>query len=86
MNVESVFENKNHVYIHSAIVIVSGRKERYIVYSYFDKSSNINFNLSEICPQNPWKGELIVFSLGKRVRLLSRPSGPKTTLERAIKW
>ena len=86
MNVDPIFANKNHVHIHSSTIIVSGEKERYIVYSYFDKAVNINVNLSEICPHNPWKGELIIFSLGKRVRLLSRPSGPKATLERAIKW
>lgn len=85
MSLDHIFANKNYMPIHSAICIVGGAKENYIIYGYFDDSVDINFNLSKICTNSPWRGELIIFSLGKRVRLRSRPSGTKTIVERAIK-
>lgn len=84
MSLGHIFSNKNHMHIHAAICIMGAAKENYIIYGFFDDSVDVNFNLSEISPTNPWRGELIIFSLGKRVRLRSRPSGSKATLERAI--
>ena len=84
LSLDHILANENHVHIHSAICIVRGGKERYIIYGFFDDSVDVNFNLLEIRPSSPWRGELIIFSLGKRVRLRSRPSGSKASLERAI--
>lgn len=85
MAVNKIFSNRNHVHVSSSVVIVNGGKERYLIIGYFDDTFNINHNLSTICPLSPWKGELIIFSLGKYVRVLSRPSGSKFTVKKAIK-
>ncbi len=81
------FDNPNNAHVAATTVIVAQgiRRHKYIIYGYFDSAIPINYNLSEICPDYPWKGELMIFSLGRRIRLLSRPSGNNATIERAIK-
>lgn len=80
-----ILDNPNNLHISSTTIIVNGGKEKYIVYGYFDGTADINYNLAQLCPGNPWRGEIIVFSLGARIRMLSRPCGTKATLEMAIK-
>lgn len=81
----SILDNPNNLHISSTTIIFNGRKEKYIIYGYFDSTADINYNLARLCPANPWRGEIIIFSLGQRVRMLSRPYGTKDTLEMAIK-
>lgn len=82
---DDIFDNPQDIHVTTTTVIVNQGKQRYIIYGYFDSSFPINFNLSEICPDYPWKGEILIFSLGRRVRLLSRPLGDNATIARVIK-
>lgn len=80
-----IFDNPNSVHITSTTIIIDEGKHRYIIYGYFDSTNPINYNLFKICPNHPWKGEILIFSLGRRIRLLSRPSGNNATIGRVIK-
>lgn len=82
IDVASRFMNFNNAPIYSTIVSVDHR--RFLVVGYFDILAPQNLNVKDIFPHLPWYGELAVFSIGKRVRLLSRPAGNRYVIGKAI--
>lgn len=76
------FLNPNNVPIQS--VVVSIDRHRYLVVGYFDQQLPPNLSLHEIFPHLAWHGELAVFSLGRRMRILSRPTGARYLVHKAI--
>jgi len=57
--------------------IVNVEGNRFLIYGYTnpDPSSAVNDLLRSLKPSTVWRGEIVVFVLGKRVPLLSRPHG-----------
>lgn len=76
------FSNVNHTPIQS--VVVSVDRHRYLVMGYFDQQLPQNLNVHEIFPYLAWHGEIVVFSLGRRTRILSRPLGARYMIHKAI--
>lgn len=82
IDVSHILTNPNNAPISSTIVTVD--RHRFFILGYFDIQLPQNPNLQEIFPHLPWRGELIVFSLGRRIRVLSRPASARYVVQKAI--
>jgi hypothetical protein len=80
VDMRKTFANPGNQLMHTAVIIMGDK--RFMVIGYFDERVNINVNLLPACPETPWRGELAIFSLGSRIRLLRRPPS-KWQAERA---
>ncbi|KIM43802.1 hypothetical protein M413DRAFT_26097 [Hebeloma cylindrosporum] len=82
-NLDEIFLNPNHYPVHPAIVVSGGN--RYLIVSYFDHSLDINLTLLDISQHAPWRGEVLVVSLGQHVRVRVRPVGSIKVINDAIR-
>ncbi|KDR65575.1 hypothetical protein GALMADRAFT_217485 [Galerina marginata CBS 339.88] len=82
IDLSTTFANLNGVVILKTKVLI--QKFQYLFISYFDPAVDINVSLLEICPQAPWRGELVLFSIGRRNTFLTRTVGSLEIQNRAI--
>lgn len=68
--------------VHRALVIVGNR--RFMIYGYFQPEADINATISKIKPSSIWRGDIVLFSLGRHVPFLSRPGAGRKVLNRAV--
>lgn len=68
--------------IYKTEVIVGER--RFLVYGYVWDEFERNLAISAIKPSTIWRGEVVVFCLGTRVPILSRPHLKKEILDAAV--
>ncbi|PPQ71543.1 hypothetical protein CVT26_010403 [Gymnopilus dilepis] len=80
----SCFDKPPGVETYSATVITGSYK--YLVVGYVDEANEAaNVNLLDVVPRLAFRGEVVIFSLGKTVPVLSYPSGNRYTMETALK-
>lgn len=82
-NLAQIFANPNKLATTSTTVVQGPRK--YLVIGYYDSSLDANLNLQDLSPGLVWRGEVIIFSLGKRIRIKARPAGTQAQMEAAIR-
>lgn len=68
--------------IHKSLIIVGTR--RFMVYGYVQPDTEVNETISRIKPSSIWRGEVVIFSLGRYVPFLSRPSARRTVLNKVV--
>lgn len=54
-----------------------------MVYGYTQPGTDINETVAHIKPSSIWRGEVVIFSVGRRVPFLSRP-GTRKVLNKAV--
>ena len=79
VDTSACFSNHGAIPCHSAKVIVG--RHSYLIVGYMDPEKEANANLFDIMSHIAYRGELIVFSIGRNVRLLSRPNGGHLMLQ-----
>lgn len=72
----------NNLTIHRIIVVIG--THRFAVYGYLRAGTVLNEALQTFRPSIPWNGEIVTFSLGRRVPVLSRPRAKVNIVEEAI--
>ncbi|KAJ6450338.1 hypothetical protein C8R47DRAFT_1084462 [Mycena vitilis] len=72
---EEVFTATENAVIHDCIVHVG--KERFLIIGFYHPALPVNRALNDLASGFRWKGELILFTMGKRVPYLSNVSRPK---------
>lgn len=77
-----IFSNPNNNPILSMIIIVD--RYRFLVMGYLDFELPPNPNLQDIFSHLSWPGEIVVFSMGRRVRILSRPTAARYVIQKAV--
>ncbi|KAH9478988.1 hypothetical protein JR316_0009451 [Psilocybe cubensis] len=81
----SVFSMPIRTKPQRTIISVDGDAYRYLIVAYYNKRVIANPNLLQIFPSAPWRGELLLFSLGKVRPFLTRPVGPKILHQQVIR-
>ncbi|KAH9480140.1 hypothetical protein JR316_0006737 [Psilocybe cubensis] len=78
----SFFSNRDGM---AQTTVVDYNHKTYLIMGYWDNSCPVNANLIRIC-SIPWKGQLVVFGLGSRTRILQRPAGSVADVEQALRF
>lgn len=75
IHIEDIFQQPTNptspVHIHHPVV--THQNQCFLVYRYFDLSTDINKPLLQLKPTTFWRGEAAVFCLGTRVSCLTAP-------------
>ncbi|KAJ7680193.1 hypothetical protein DFH06DRAFT_1315001 [Mycena polygramma] len=72
---EDIFTTTENAVIHDCIVHVG--KDRFLVTGFYHPALPVNHALKDLASGFRWKGEIILFAIGKRVPYLSNVSRPK---------
>lgn len=75
---ESPDNNDKPLDIHRCLVIYG--KHRFLVYGYIRAGADVNQAIWELRPTLNWTGEIVVFTLGRYVPFLSRPSATRKVI------